>query len=595
MTDTVIIQNRNGGQPNWLFFLEPLFVVQTYRVDDIHAQLRLVERAVADGYFAAGFISYEAAPAFDPAFTVRLPSALPLLWFGIFRRKEDRRDLLAAGDPLFKVGQWRPSVSEREYKEAIKRIKRHIVEGDTYQVNYTFRLRARFQGNPFGLWRKLLLSQPEGYAAYVETDSFAICSASPELLFSLRGDELCTRPMKGTASRGRTLPEDRDMMVWLQNSEKNRAENLMIVDMMRNDLGKIAEVGSVEVSNLFAVERYPTVLQMTSTVRSTTSASLAEILGALFPGASVTGAPKIRTMEIIADLETAPRGVYCGAIGYLAPNREAQFNLAIRTVTIDRRNGRAEYGVGGGIVWDSKSGDEYAECLIKAHVLRVEPAQFELLESILWEPGEGYFLLEKHLERLCGAAEYFDYRLDLNEVRTRLSEIAGLFPPAPQKIRLRVARDGVILIDSDPLAPEPCCKTWRVGLAASPVNPSDSFLYHKTTRREIYEAARATRPDCDDVLLWNPKGEITESTIANLVVRKEGADFTPPISVGLLPGTFRAHLLETGRIRERTITIAELKMAREIFLINSVRKWLRVDLGARSTAARAGRIGGPAR
>jgi len=369
-------------------------------------------------------------------------------------------------------------------------------------------------------------------------------------------------------------------MDWLRNSEKNRAENLMIVDMMRNDLGKVAEVGSVEASNLFAVERYPTVLQMTSAVRSNTSAGLAEILTALFPGASITGAPKIRTMEIIAELEKGPRGVYCGAIGYLAPNRQAQFNLAIRTVTIDRKNGEAEYGVGGGITWGSESGEEYAECLTKARLLWVEPAQFELLESILWEPGEGYFLLEKHLERLGGSAEYFDHRFDPDEVRTRLSEVAGLFPPAPRKVRLRVARDGAIFIESAPLAPEDSCRTWRVGLAASPVDPSDPLLYHKTTRREIYEAARAARPDCDDVFLWNPRGEITESTIANVVVRREGADFTPPLSAGLLPGTFRAHLLETGRIREKTIAISELPKAGEIFLINAVRKWLRVDLVA---------------
>jgi len=576
----IIIHDKSGESSRWLYFTGPLEIIAAENTDEIVNKLKLIEKAVEAGYHAAGFISYEAAPAFDPAFRVRTPSTFPLIWFGIYL---EPKILSAPPSPAmssFKIGEWAPSENRREYRRKIERIKRYIAAGETYQVNYTLRLTTGFQGEPYDFWLKLLSAQPEGYAAYLDTGRFAICSASPELFFSLNGPEIISRPMKGTAPRGLTLTEDREKMDWLKNSGKNKAENLMIVDMVRNDLGRIAETGSVRVSSLFDIERYPTVLQMTSTVQSMTSAPISEIFAALFPCASITGAPKIRTMEIIAELEDSPRGIYTGAIGFISPAGRAQFNVAIRTATIDREKGTAEYGAGGGIVWDSESDDEFAECLTKAQVLVSERPDFELLESLLWKPVTGYYLLERHLTRLADSAEYFGFPIDLRRVVGALSDFSARLPERPFKVRLRLDKSGDIKLDSSPLEEDAGRRIWKIAIAPEPVDPADPFLYHKTTNRQIYEKARAGRPECDDVLLWNKRGEATESTIANLVVDLEGKFYTPPTECGLLPGTCRDFLLESGLIRERVISLDELRSCRSINLVNSVRKWVQAELSS---------------
>ena len=353
----------------WLSFRRPAVVVQAHDVNAVRPALREVERAVnAHGYTAAGFLAYEAAPAFDPALKIHSPPDVPLLWFGLFDETEIVRDPPAPARDE-RPHDWAPSVDWPTYRRAIEDVKAHIAHGDTYQVNYTMRLRADFGGNPWSFFRSLVGGQNARYAAYVETDRHAICSASPELFFEMDGMTLRSVPMKGTAPHGATAEETRANAAWLYGSPKNRAENAMIVDMIRNDFGKIAQAGSVRVPKLFEIEDYPTVLQMTSTVEARTSASFVETLDALFPCASITGAPKARTMEIIADMEADPRGVYTGAIGYLAPDRRARFNVAIRTAVVDLVARSAEYGVGGGIVWDSDPAEEYEECRIKARVL----------------------------------------------------------------------------------------------------------------------------------------------------------------------------------------------------------------------------------
>jgi para-aminobenzoate synthetase/4-amino-4-deoxychorismate lyase len=346
----------------------------------------------------------------------------------------------------------------------------------------------------------------------------------------------------------------------------------MIVDMMRNDLGRVAQVGSVAVPRLFEVERYPTLLQMTSTVTAQTRASVTEVLASLFPCASVTGAPKVRTMEIIRELEPQPRGVYTGAIGYIGPGRRARFNVAIRTVLVDRERRQATYGVGGGLVWDSDPGDEYEECLIKARVLTARRPPFQLLESLLWEPASGYFLLEAHLARLADTAVYFNTPLDRAAIEARLRELASTFREAT-RVRLLVKLDGAYAVEAAPLAREALPQPVRVGLAKAPVDSSTIWLYHKTTRRELYDAARASRPDCDEVILWNERGELTEGSRTNVVLDLGGQWVTPPVTSGLLAGAFRGWLLAAGQIRERVLTPADLRAARRIALINSVRKW----------------------
>jgi len=356
-------------RPAWLSFRRPAVVIRAHEPGAVRAALREVERAVAThGYTAAGFVAYEAAPAFDPALSVRGRPDVPLVWFGLFDDAEIAPELLAP-DRDERPVNWTPSTEWPTYQRAVEDVQTHIARGDTYQVNYTMRLRANFNGNPWTFFRSLVSGQTAPYAAYVETDRHALCSASPELFFEMDAATLRSKPMKGTAARGEAAAEDQLNAEWLQHSVKNRAENAMIVDMIRNDMGKIAEVGSVRVPHLFEIESYPTVLQMTSTVESQTDASFEAILEALFPCASITGAPKARTMELISQMEADPRGVYTGAIGYLAPGRRAQFNVAIRTPVVDLVDGRAEYGVGGGIVWDSDPAEEYEECRIKARVL----------------------------------------------------------------------------------------------------------------------------------------------------------------------------------------------------------------------------------
>ncbi|NLI32306.1 MAG: aminodeoxychorismate synthase component I [Deltaproteobacteria bacterium] len=557
----------------WLVFRHPCLTVQAERADQVIPCLRQIESAViGESLHAAGFISYEAAPAFDPALEVRETEGFPLLWFGLYEKP-----LITEDPPLpvgtYSIGDWTPSIERASYNRAIDRIKACIADGETYQVNFTMRLRSWFHGDPQALFRQLVQAQRADYAAFVDTGRFAVCSASPELFIHLDGNLLTSLPMKGTAARGRWLEEDLAQARWLRRSVKNRAENVMIVDMVRNDMGRIAQVGTVHVPRLFHVEKYPTLWQMTSTVNSHTTAGLCEIMQALFPCASITGAPKPRTMHIIAGLETTPRKVYTGCIGFLAPGRRALFNVAIRTVIVDRDSGAAEYGVGGGIVWDSESRDEYEECRIKAKVLTEERPGFDLLETILWEPDNGFFLLDYHLKRMEDSARYFDFPFDRAAVLRRLYREESMLPRTTCKIRLLLCLDGSLTCQSSPLPGNNPQGLMRLGLATTPVDPANIFLYHKTTYRHLYENARKSRPECDDVLLWNDKGQITESTIANLVIHHGGQWITPPVSCGLLPGTFRARLLDEGKIIENPITMDMLNDAQRLCLVNSVRKW----------------------
>jgi para-aminobenzoate synthetase/4-amino-4-deoxychorismate lyase len=347
----------------------------------------------------------------------------------------------------------------------------------------------------------------------------------------------------------------------------------MIVDMIRNDLGRLAEIGSVRVPELFVTERYPTLWQMTTGVTAEIRAPFTDILTALFPCASITGAPKVSTMQIIASLETTPRRVYTGSIGYLAPGRKAQFSVAIRSLLLEKASGQAEYGIGGGIVWDSTCADEYDEALLKARVLTERRPTFSLLETLRWTVEDGYFLLAEHLQRLADSATYFGFPCDQAQITTYLADAARSLPASPQRLRLLLDREGNLSHQVWPLEQEPGQPPVRVRLAAAPVNTRDIFLFHKTTWREVYEKARQSQPDCDDVILYNEQAELTETSIANLVCELDGELVTPPVSCGLLPGIFRAHLLATGQIHERVVNLTDLPRCAHIFRINSVRGW----------------------
>jgi para-aminobenzoate synthetase / 4-amino-4-deoxychorismate lyase len=569
--DCVILYNAVTGR--WLCFRVPKQIVTASRLDEVLPALKRIEALVNQyRWYAAGFISYEAAKAFDEAFSTHPAAEFPLLWFGLYDAPEEFK----LPDPDFEaysLGEIIPSISQSEYDDAIRQIKGRIQSGDTYQVNYTLRLRCSFVGDAWHLFLAMVRAQPCGYSAWVDTGRLAICSASPELFFRLDGNQLTCKPMKGTVRRGRTLDEDKALSEWLRSSEKNRAENLMIVDMIRNDLGRIAEVGSVHVPQLFEVERHPTLWQMTSTVAARSQKPLIEILTALFPCASITGAPKIRTTQIITDVEPNPRHIYTGSIGYIAPDRFVQFNVAIRTAIVDRFKGQMEYGAGGGIVDDSSCNDEYTEALLKARVLTERQADFSLLETMRWSSEDDYFLLDYHLQRLSDSAIYFDYPVDIENVKRMLTAKVASYGGKPHRIRLLVARDGAVDIQSIPLTETESVHPVRVKLATKPVNSADVFLYHKTTNRRIYETARQSCPVSDDVLLWNERGELTESCIANIIVERDGNLLTPPVDSGLLPGTFRAWLLDQGKIREQIIKVSDLEKCSKLFLINSVRKW----------------------
>jgi para-aminobenzoate synthetase/4-amino-4-deoxychorismate lyase len=565
-----VLLRRND---EWLHFANPHLIISVTGIDDAHNALREIERLVNENNWrAAGFVSYEAAPAFDNALHVIPADDFPLLWFGLYsaprvlQTSEIFKDLR-----VLEAQNWRTSVEQDTYNAAIEKIKENIAHGKTYQVNYTMRLISGFSGGEWDFFLNLAQAQNK-YAAYIDTGRYVICSASPELFFKLDGNKIYSHPMKGTAKRGRTTLEDREQAEWLHSSIKNRAENVMIVDMVRNDLGRIAEIGSVQAPELFKIEKYPTLFQMTSTVHAKTNASLDDIFTALFPCASITGAPKVSTMKIITGLETTPRKIYTGSIGYISPNRKAQFNVAIRTALIDRENKTAEYGVGGGIVWDSTSADEYGEALLKARVLKEHPRVFELIETLLWTAEEGYFLREKHSARMRDSADYFGFLFSREEFEYQIEQLAEHFTTR-QRVRVLLNKHGEFKTESKDFQARK--KVFKVCLAEKPINSKDVFLFHKTTRRGMYPPI----PNAfDEVLLYNENEELTEFTIGNLVVEMDGELFTPPISCGLLAGTFRSHLLETGKVSERVIRKDELKKCSKVFLVNSVRKWVETVL-----------------
>lgn len=565
-----------SAYPDGLLFTAPREIIVAERLEDVRPALDVVQKAVNYGKWAAGFVRYEAAPAFDSALVVREAEDLPLLWFGLF----DAPTTPAPGDndAPYSFTPLVPSLTRAAHADGVDAIRRAIAAGDVYQVNYTLRLNARFDGDPSAFFAHLRRAQTPCYAADINTGRVRILSASPELFFRRDGSTITTRPMKGTRPRGRWPQEDEQLARDLQTAVKDRAENVMIVDLLRNDLGKIARSGSVSVPALFTVERYPTVWQMTSTVTAEIddSVTIDEVLAAIFPCGSVTGAPKVAAMRQIAALEDTPRGVYCGAIGYISPNNESVFSVAIRTLTIDARTKGVEYSTGGGVTWSSIAHEEYDEALSKADLLSAEFPTFDLLETMLLRHHRFGFR-RRHINRLLASAEYFGYpvtRAALDEV---LDEAELNCPVGKRRLRLLVNSSGHMHIEHarlGELPPEPLL----VALADTPVSSKDIFLYHKTTHRAVYNHHRAAHPDAFDVLLYNERGELTEFTIGNLVVGRAGELWTPPVHVGLLAGTLRAALIDGGEIKERVLTREDLTGDVNIWLINSVRGWVPVTL-----------------
>jgi para-aminobenzoate synthetase/4-amino-4-deoxychorismate lyase len=562
---------------HWLRFSEPLEEIEVHDPDKVLPALEYIEQRVEKaGLFAAGFISYEAASAFDEALQTHASGEFPLLRFNLFVKAEPIDLPIPVGhiDPP----EWRSEETEAEFSRKVDNIRAAIARGETYQVNLTFPLTSKFSQDPWPFFLHLVHGQQAGGAGYLQNDRWAICSVSPELFFSRDDDQLRMRPMKGTAPRGRTLVEDLHLAGNLEQSPKNRAENIMILDMVRNDLGRLAPPGRVQVEEICTLEKYPSVWQLTSTVTAHSKASLANIFQALFPCASITGAPKVKTMQIITATETRPRRIYTGTFGWLAPGRQAHFNVAIRTVLIDQLHKCATYGVGAGITWDSDSADEYRECLDKAAVLSRPGVDFALIETLRWTPNKGYFLLPEHMARLQASAEYFDIACCGEHVNNYLQALTGNFPATPQRVRFLLHNDG--RMDSTFATIDPALSTpLKICLARQPVDSRNAWLYHKTTQRRMYEIRLAEAEEVDEVVLWNERGEVTECCTANLVVCISGKLVTPPVNCGLLAGTYRDFLLKRGILTEQILTPDDLLNTSRIFLINAVRKWRRAVLG----------------
>lgn len=563
-------------------FENPAGIIRADTPAEVETALAELERAQKSGLWAAGFFSFELGYVFEPRLMERLPSArsLPLLMFGVFERAQslaqDEVEVLLGAGAGYNISNLRHSITREGYQKQFRKSLNYIAAGDIYQLNLTFKAGFEFEGDRLALYRELRQKQHVQYGCFIEAGDYSILSLSPELFLRIDASHILTRPMKGTAARALTVEADRSMRHWLCTDAKSRAENLMIVDLMRNDLARVAKKGSVHTTDLFTVETFETLHQMTSGIEADLlpGAGIGDVLHALFPAGSVTGAPKIRAMEIINELEDGPRGVYTGAIGYLSPDGDAQFSVAIRTAVIGS-GGRGEIGIGSGVVADSNADAEFDECLLKLHFLTAQPLpKFELIETMLWKPDQGYVLLERHLARLMGSASYFDFELDERKVRDALVRHAQTFEGGNQRVRLTANRLGKLSLTSTPLPEAGPTLSFRFAVAEERVSSSNLFLYHKTTAREFLDRTRKTyqeRTGCDEVIFLNERGELTEGSFTTLFARIDGQLLTPAISCGLLPGTLRAEMLETGGATEAVLTVADLNAANEIWLGNSVR------------------------
>ena len=473
------------------------------------------------------------------------------------------------------------NVSEKEYIKNIKKIKSFIRKGDTYQVNYTFKYKFDFSGSLYSFYEDLKEKQSVSYSTFIKTPEFSILSLSPELFFRKNKHLIETRPMKGTIDRGRYSEEDSLNMKILEQSLKNRSENVMIVDLLRNDLGRISRSGTVKTKKLFEVEKYETLLQMISIIRSSLKKDVApyDLFKAIFPSGSVTGAPKISTMKIINSLEKEPRGVYTGGIGFFSPDKESIFNVAIRTIFIDNKKNKGEMGVGSGIVYDADPYNEFDECKLKMDFLTKKKNDFKLIETILHHPKKGYYLLKLHLDRLLSSAKYFNFKCDKKYVYEKLKKLKICFKNGfSYKVRLLLDRTGKIDLGFSRIKIDK--KLTKVRFSIKKTSKDDLFLYNKTTNRNLYdkEHKRWSKKGYFDIIFTNKENQVTEGAISNIIIKKNKSFYTPPIECGLLNGVFRKSLLKNSKfpIREKVLYRGDIEKADEIYMVNSVRGMVKV-------------------
>jgi para-aminobenzoate synthetase/4-amino-4-deoxychorismate lyase len=594
--DSVLLETSRFDAENHrsYLFTHPIAFLAAYTLDDIPDLFRRIELALSEGHHVAGYLSYECGYHFERFDESPLPQQIPLAWFGVYTRpvifNHESGSFEGPSPSLPGIASHAPIpqafaanaqlvITEDEYTAKIHRIESYIEAGDTYQVNFTDSVAARTSLTPAEAFAALSTSQPVSYSALLNVAGHHVLSLSPELFFRIEDGRIATRPMKGTMPRGLDLTEDEQQSTRLRNDEKNCSEHIMIVDLLRNDLGRICEAGTVQVERLFDVEHYATLLQMTSTISGKLRPQLGyyDIFRALFPSGSITGAPKIRTMQIIRELERSPRGIYTGCIGHIAPNGSATFNVAIRTLVM--QSGLAHMGVGGGIVADSIPADEYRECLLKASFLTRKRHDFQLIETMFVE-SNNIALFPLHLDRLEASARYFDFNFDRAEAETTITQYASQLP-ADQSHRLRLLLDsaGELTLTSVPFTRDDAPITIRI--SEQRTRSTDVFLRHKTTDRDLYDRslAEARAAGYDELLFLNERDELTEGTISNLFIERNGKLLTPPLSSGVLPGIYRRHILETNpNAEEQTLTLADLNSADTIYLCNALRGMRRVRM-----------------
>lgn len=590
-----------------LLFSKPIEHLVCRNNDDPAIFLKEAQEKLDQGYYLAGWLAYEFGYLLEPGLHLNKMQANNIIAdLGVFGHpvvfnhqdgsvengqwpQDETAKTLAINAPVTNI---KTSQTESKYLDNIDKIREYIAAGDTYQVNYTLKLLFDLCVSPEDLYQILRNRQSVAYGAYIKFKNRHTLSFSPELFFHKKKNRCTVRPMKGTITRGRTLTEDQRQKNHLHHDLKNRSENIMIVDLLRNDLGRLASMGSVNVDSIFDIETYETLHQMTSTIRADIPEKLAliDLFKALFPCGSVTGAPKVRTMEIISELENEPRGIYTGAIGFLSPYNEVQFNVPIRTITI--KNGKGEMGIGSGIVYDSDPKQEWHECLLKANFLTNEQRpDFSLIETILWQPDEGYWLYDQHIERLLSSALFFNYPVINDDIQTKLNEQAkSLDPLQCHRIRLLLDQYGKITTTAT-TCPKPNMakldineRPQKIKLAEKKTKSTDLFLYHKTTNRNLYnnQYQKAVDQGFYEVIFKNEKDQITEGAITNIFIRRGHLLLTPPIKCGLLPGTCRQEIINSPpkgfKVKEEAITEQDIRSADGVYLANSVRGLVRVEL-----------------
>ena len=573
-------------------FGAPCAVHVAHTLAEVRPLLDAVQAAAQQGQWCVGYVSYEAAPAFDAALAAHPPDG-PLAWFAVYDQALPwpADDAGAQADASV---QWQASCSREAFGASVARIQQAIADGELYQVNLTAPLIGEWAGEPpahaaRALFAALQRAQPGGYAAFIDTGDEQVLSVSPELFFDWQdagesqgeGGRILARPMKGTAARGDTPALDAAQAAALRASPKERAENVMIVDLLRNDLSRIAQPFSVRVPALFHTQALPSVWQMTSDVQAQTRAgtTLADVFGALFPCGSVTGAPKVRAMQMIQTLEPAPRGVYCGAIGVVRPGKPGQgihatFNVPIRTVAV--QSNRLRCGIGSGITSGALPDAEWQEWRDKRKFLARASQPFDLLETLALEGGQLRHLNE-HLQRLASAAAHFTYPWDSAKAARCLHELAQAHPQGLWRVRLLLDARGNARVQAFAMEASPA--PVRLQLADRPLPESHSeFVRFKTTRRAHYDAFAPTAPGVFDTVLFNAQGEITECTRGNVAMQLDGQWVTPPLGCGLLPGVGRALALREGRLMEAVVRVEDVSRVQGWAFVNSLRGWIAAQL-----------------